>query len=194
MIFSFLRRPSPNTEDKRSLPPQDIAVRLYKCIHTQARQPDFYSRLCVPDSLDGRFEMLALHMVLVLERLKAEGKGRSPLAQALFDVMFVDMDEAVRRIGVGDMGIGKHIKRMVKALYGRAEAYREALAAPDPEALPETLRRNVYGTQDPEAVDSAAVAALAAYLRRESEALSRRPLAELEGGTLSFGPVCPKED
>src|SRR5207244_2902563 len=82
---------------------RDAAFRLYETIVEQARQPLFFSRYGVPDTLDGRFELLAPHGFLVLNRLKAEHSQTAELAQALFDVMFSDLDRALREMGVGDL-------------------------------------------------------------------------------------------
>ena len=88
---------------------------VYRKIVERARDPQFYKELGVPDTVDGRFEMVALHTFLVLRRLKPEAGGESDISQALFDVMFEDMDSSLREMGAGDMGIGKRVKAMVQA-------------------------------------------------------------------------------
>lgn len=150
--------------------------RLYARLVEQSRAPAFYRELGVPDSLDGRFEMLALHVFVALRRLKQAGEGGR--AQALFDVMFGDMDRTLREIGVGDMSVGKRVKEMARALYGRIAAYEAGLAASDDAALVAALERNLYGTVT---APPAAAAALARYLREAAARLDA--LAPTELGT-----------
>ncbi len=120
------------------------AERLYGAIVAQARQPFFYADLGVPDTVDGRFDMILMHSFVVMLRLR-EGDGESKaLSQILYDTMFVDMDRAVREMGIGDLSVKKHIRRMMKAFNGRMNAYESGLG--DPAVLSDVLRRNVYGT------------------------------------------------
>ncbi len=164
--------------------PHEAQVRaLYLKIVEQARQPAFYRDCGVPDSLDGRFELIALHAFLVLHRLKGEAAAED-FAQSLFDMLFLDMDASLREIGAGDLGVGKRVKIMAQGFYGRAAAYEEGLAA-DPDQLAAALGRNLYGTVAPE---PAMVAAMAAYLRREAAALAARDCAALMAGEPAFGP------
>lgn len=173
------------------------ARELYSASVVQARSPEFFADCGVPDTLDGRFETIALHVVLILRRLGSEQERRGEaqkLAQALFDTMFVDMDENLREIGVGDLSVGKKIKEMARALYGRIAAYEDGLAGDEP-YLREMVRRNLYGTvADGEAsVDAAAVAAVAAYVRREEADLAAQPTADLLAGRVRFGaPPAPE--
>jgi cytochrome b pre-mRNA-processing protein 3 len=161
------------------------ARRLYERAVEQARRPAFYRDLGVPDSLDGRFDMIALHVFLLLHRLRGEGAGAKRFAQALFDTMFDDMDDSLREIGVGDLGVGKRVKAMAKALYGRIAAYEAGLAAAD-ESLDAALARNLYRNVAPKPEE---VATLAAYLRREVAALARVSYESLVRGEAEFGAV-----
>jgi len=158
------------------------AEALYERAVAQARLPVFYARLGVPDTLDGRFDMVVLHVFLLLYRLRQEGERSKRLAQALFDVMFEDMDRSLREMGVGDLGVGPRVKAMAKALYGRIAAYEEGLAGDD-EILAAALARNLFGTvsASPEALSS-----LCVYLRNTAAALSRRPYQELALGRVGF--------
>src|SRR5690606_17513339 len=120
------------------------AGELYRVAVQQAREPAFYADFGVPDTLDGRFETLSLHVFLLLRRLGGEVAEKEPalkLAQAIFDTMFIDMDENLREIGVGDLSVGKKVKQMAQALYGRIAAYEDGLAGDDAE-LAEAVRRN----------------------------------------------------
>ncbi len=164
--------------------PHKAQVRaLYQEIVAQARQPAFYRDCGVPDTLDGRFELVVLHAFLVLHRLKDEAVA-ADFAQSLFDLLFLDMDASLREIGVGDLGVGRRIKTMAKGFYGRAAAYEEGLAT-SPEKLAAALGRNLYGTVTAEA---ALTAVMAGYLQREAAALAARETADLMAGELVFGP------
>jgi cytochrome b pre-mRNA-processing protein 3 len=106
-----------------------VARRLYEAIVAQARRPEFYRDWGVPDSLDGRFDMIALHGFLVLHRLKRDHEATAALAQNLFDTLFLDMDRALRELGAGDLGVGKRVKAMARGFYGRVAAYEDGLSA-----------------------------------------------------------------
>ncbi len=162
---------------------QNSASSLYGRIVAQARRPEFYQHWGVPDSVDGRFDLIVLHVFLVLRRLKADGEPAEELAQGLFDTLFLDMDQSLREMGAGDLGVGKRVKRMVQAFYGRVEAYEAGLAEGEA-ALQEALRRNLYGTAAPEPRQ---LAALASYLQRESRALVAQASSDLAAGRLEFG-------
>ena len=169
-------------------PTRATAHHLHTALSEQARHPYCYVG-GVPDSLDGRFELIALHAFLVLRRLKQGGPSLVGLAQALFDVIFADLDQALRESGVGDMGVGKRVKTMASGLLGRIEAYDRGVAQPAP-ALEGALRRNLLATAT---ADDAVVARIAAYVRREATALAAQGDADLLAGRLSFGPPPPPE-
>lgn len=168
---------------KRGKPPAP-AQRLHALIVEQARQPAFYSTLGVPDTLDGRFELIALHCFLVMHRLKAEPAGVD-LARAVAEAMFADLDASLREMGAGDLGVGKRVKKMGQAYYGRVAAYDGALA--DPEALEPALRRNLFGTV-PDA-PAAAVSAVAAYMMECADLLKKQNISDIYDGFLEFAPV-----
>ncbi len=162
-----------------------VAVhRTYGAVVAQARLPVFYARYGVPDTLDGRFELIALHMFLVLHRLRAETEAEG-FRQALFDLLFADMDRSLREMGVGDLSVGKQVKRMAEGFYGRIDAYRRGL--PDQTALEQALRGNLYGTvSDP---DGDSIAFTGRYLRAQWAALEALPTETLLAGGLAFAPV-----
>ena len=122
--------------------------------------PVFYERYAVPDTIDGRYEMIALHCFMVMKRLHRE--AQAPLAQKLFDAFFVNMDRSLREIGIGDLGVPKHMKRMMQGFNGRRQSYQDALDGDDREALKAALVRNVYGTID--APSDAVLSAMADYV------------------------------
>lgn len=120
------------------------AEALYTRIVRQSRRQEFYADLDVPDTLDGRFDLITLHVFLVLRRLNAEGNSTENLGQALFDVMFMNMDASLREMGVGDLSVGKRIKKMASAFYGRVAAYDAPLLAGDCAGLSDAIARNLF--------------------------------------------------
>jgi cytochrome b pre-mRNA-processing protein 3 len=163
-------------------PDRDKAAveRLYGELVAASRQPVLYAALGVPDSLEGRFESLTLHLALVQRRLKAIGASAARVAQLLTDCFFADLDSAMREIGVGDLGVPRKMKTLAGAYFGRMAAY-DAMLEPggEPEA---TLARNLLGLGlAPDQPDKAA--AIAAYVGRIATALSVRDLA----GILALG-------
>jgi cytochrome b pre-mRNA-processing protein 3 len=165
--------------------PQAFAT--YASIVEHARAPDFFLRLDVPDTLDGRFEMIALHMFLVLNRLKAEHDETAEFAQTLFDAMFADLDRGLREMGATDMGVGKRVKEMAKGFYGRIAAYEKGLEGDD-ETLSEALKRNLYGTVQPR---PEAIATLGRYMRAQARALARQPVEAFFDDHIKFEPLIP---
>ncbi|MFO1153488.1 MAG: ubiquinol-cytochrome C chaperone family protein [Rhodospirillales bacterium] len=156
--------------------------RLYGTIVGQARNPQFYEQWEVPDTPDGRFDMITLHAVLVFRRLRLRPEAAA-VAQALFDRMFADFDESLREMGVGDLRVGKQIKAMAKALYGRIVAYGDPLDQGDRVALGDALRRNVYRHASP---GEAAVDRLAGYMSVQAEHLAAIDITALMAGTVRF--------
>lgn len=161
---------------------EQAAYGLYGTLVAQARQPTFYTDYGVDDSIDGRFDMIALLAALVIRRLQTADAQGPKVAQALFDLMFADMDRNLREMGVSDLAVGKHIKRMAKAFYGRAEAYEKGLAE-GIEILEAALRRNLYRKTEPAAWQ---VAAVAAYVAGVAAWLAAIPHADLLAGKVSF--------
>lgn len=161
---------------------RDIAAQLYDRLVEQARCPAFYAVWGVPDTMLGRYEMVCLHAFLVFRRLGRAGAEGRALAQEVHDRMFADFDRTLREVGIGDMGIGKRIKKLARNLYGRIAAYEDGLAQGDA-ALADALRRNVFAGA--EAADSS-LAALIAYLKGTGEALARQEDASLLAGTVTF--------
>lgn len=153
---------------------------LYEAVVAQARCPAFYTDYGVPDGFEQRFDMLVLHAHLVIRRLSGAGAGA--FAQELFDTLFFDMDRTLRAMGVGDMSVGKRIKDMVRAFYGRTAAYDEALADARESVLADALARNVYGG----ASDGDRAARLARYVRSTVAVLGRQAPADLAGGRVDF--------
>lgn len=159
---------------RRRKPDEAFAAALYAQTAGDARAPELFEACAIPDTLDGRFDSLALHAALVIDRLRREPDGEG-LAQAFFDAMFRHLDLTLREIGVQDLGVGRRIKIMAEGLHGRALAYREALAG-GPTPLAEVLRRNAYGGRSP---DDQAVARLETHVRHYAARLVATPRQEL---------------
>jgi len=156
---------------------------LYGTIVAQARLPCFYREYRVPDTVNGRLDLLVLHLALVLDRLADEPQLRE-LGQALFDHFCTDMDRNLREIGIGDLSVPKHMQRVGEAFYGRARAYRAGLARDGQQALVEALERNIYGQEG--AANRAAAARLAVYMRGTVGELRVQPSSEVLAGRLTM--------
>ena len=152
------------------------AEALYGAIVAAARQPGFYRDWAVPDTVEGRFEMMVLHMYLVLERLKPEPE---PFRQTLTDLFFSDMDRSLREMGAGDLGVGKKVRKMAEAFFGRVAAYAKSTNANE---LAEALKRNVYGG----AVDHDLAMKLAAWIVVAKTRLKDQTAANILGGQIRF--------
>jgi cytochrome b pre-mRNA-processing protein 3 len=158
-----------------------VATALYHACVAQARRPAFYRDMQIPDTVDGRFDLLLLHVYMVIKRLKDYGT----IKQNLFDLMFADMDRSLREMGVGDMSIGKKIKPMLAAFYGRAQAYDQALAGNDTD-LATTLTRNLYGAV---VVSDEAVAHIIKYVRQTTAMLDTQPDEAVVAGKINFDQI-----
>jgi cytochrome b pre-mRNA-processing protein 3 len=156
---------------------QSIFTRLYGAIVAQARSPAFYRDYGVPDTVGGRLDMIILHLVLVLARLRADSPSAAALGQHIFDAFCRDIDDNFREMGVGDLAVPREMRRVGEAFYGRAAAYEQALAGGD-EALVAALTRNVFGTP------AEGARRLAAYVRETVRLLASQ--SEFAKGNLYF--------
>src|ERR1700674_4046258 len=129
----------------RSVSVREAAELAYRRVVEQARQPGFFTDNGVRDTLDGRFELICLHAFLYLHRLKREKPPAAAVGQRFFDAMFADFDRSLREMGTGDLGVGREIKRMAEAFYGRVAAYEQGLAGDDSVLRP-ALARHLFGT------------------------------------------------
>jgi len=167
---------------RRTDPMDDIAAQLYGAVVEKARDPVFYARLAVPDTVNGRFDMVVIHAMLVLRRMRGGGEQADITGKALLELLFRDMDQSLREMGVGDMGIGKHIKRMAKALFGRAEAYEKGLDDV-PGSLVGMLRENIY-RHTPSGGDH--IFLMEDYMRRAAAHLATQDVAAIMAGKVNF--------
>lgn len=153
------------------------AAALYDAIARQARTPEPFRDLEVPDTLDGRFDSICLHAFLVVRRLGREGEDGAAMARDLYDALFADMDRGLREMGVGDLGIARRVRQMAEALMGRIKAYDASLESGEQAALAAALRRNLYGTS--ETVRPETLATMARYVRASDAALAAQSLDDL---------------
>lgn len=160
--------------------------RLYGAIVAQAREPIFYREMGVPDTVEGRFDFLVLHMHLVNERLVATGEAGIALGQELLDHFFEDMDASLREIGIGDLKVPKEMRTLAQAYLGRSALYGQAIAKGDNAALGAAIARNIHGKED-----AASAAPLASYAIETAHALNKRSLEQFLAGELEF--PAPKE-
>src|SRR3954447_11827239 len=172
MIFRLFRR------DPRAA---TIAA-LYGAIVAQARHPSFYLGFGVPDTPEGRFDMILLHLALFCRRLGGDAVTAGSLGQDVFDMFCRDMDHNLREMGVGDLSVPKKMQKMAEAFYGRLETYDRALAAAGDDDLAVALGRNVLG----EATPSGSARRLAAYARLAARRLDETPVADMTGALLRF--------
>jgi len=169
-----------------SQPRNAFAWPLYEAIVAQARQPALYRDFGIPDSLDGRFEAIVLHLVLVLRRLKRDFPEGLDLAEALQETFFDDMDRSLREMGAGDLGVGKRVRRMAEGFMGRLTGYEVALdrlSVDGEEGLRAVLQRNAFGTLPQGKGD---LAGLAAYTLAQAAALDAQPGTALRRGQIAF--------
>jgi len=154
----------------KSDPLKDAAYQMYRVAGERARDERYFIDLQVTDSFDGRFDVLVIHVHLLIRRLRAlPPRDAKKAQQHFFDVFIGDMDQGLRISGVGDIGIGHRVKKMTHAYYGRAVAYDEALDAGDSGALRAALVRNLYREQP---VDPLSVDTVTAYMKAQDQRLA----------------------
>jgi cytochrome b pre-mRNA-processing protein 3 len=166
ILKRFFERPSP---PERS---------VYGAIVAAARHPRLYADWQVADSVDGRFDMITLHTFLVLDRLKG---AEHDFRQALVDEFFRDMDRSLREMGVGDLSVGKKVRKMAEAFFGRISAYDQALPQGG-EALADAIARNVF----PDGVAGDAPGRLSAYVLEQRQSLAAQDASEIARGRIRF--------
>jgi cytochrome b pre-mRNA-processing protein 3 len=172
----------------RRRPHERTGFELYGNAVAAARDPWFFGpEVGAPDTLNGRFDLVGLHAALLIRRLRADADPRGPaLAQAVFDAMFADMDINLREMGVGDMVVGKRVKRMWEAFHGRARAYEAALDTADAGSLAAGLQRNVWREEPDAAGPREGATALAAYALANARQLAAAPFERFVAGEVRF--------
>jgi len=174
-MFKSLFRKDPALEAGRA---------LYSAAVEQARSPALYARLGAPDTVEGRFEMVALHVWLVMRRLRGDEAAKK-VSQCLFDAMFQNLDDSLRELGVGDLQVGKRIRKLAENFYGRIGAYEEAMKEGVSDvSLAKALSRNIFEKELAETAPE-----FADYVRRTDAHLQQQPGARIAGGIVVFPAV-----
>lgn len=173
----------------RIFPPKRQAAgnpaRLYGAIVAQARDPVLYAEIGVPDTVEGRFEMVLLHTILVIRRLRSGRADAVAAGQGVFDLFCTDMDRSLREMGVGDLAVPKRMRKIGEAFYGRAAAYEEPFVAGDAAGLTAALVRNVW----PDEAAPPGAAGLARYALAGAAALASADPEVLVSGSAVFPDV-----
>lgn len=180
-MFSWLN-------DKRTH--KRTAEHLYGAVVAQARQPAFFTDYRVPDTPEGRYEMIVLNLFLVLDRLRNANGPAKRVSRHLTERFVTDMDDSLRELGVGDLTVPKKVKRAAAGLYDRVQEYQAAIDAAEDEALAAAIQRNVF---TPETADPATepAMALADYMRRSRGALGEQPLLDDLSEPPRFAAIVP---
>jgi cytochrome b pre-mRNA-processing protein 3 len=162
----------------RQRPDERQGDALYAVAVEQARQPAFYTALGVADRIDARFELYTLHVLILFLRLKQDGERGEVAAQKLFDTYISSLDNTLRELGVGDVSVGKKMRKLGESLYGRMNAYEGPLRAEDIDALAASLAKNIYESADAEtgrALARYAVASRQNLTAQSFETVSKAP-------------------
>ncbi len=173
MILDRIFRPKPSVTAGRT---------LYAACVQQSRTPRLYVDMAAPDSVEGRFEVYTLHVVLILDRLVNQGPEAAKTSQGLFDAYTQSLDDALREMGVGDLTVGKKMRRLGEAFYGRVKNYHAALEKlPDTDDLRALVLRTVYAD-----VEAPPVEALISYILKQKEGLAAQALEDFVRGTVTW--------
>ena len=166
-------------------PTKAAGEKLYAATVVQAREPALYATLGAPDTPDGRFEIYSLHVLLVLARLRADGSQATAFAQAYFDAYLGGLDNGLRELAVGDLSVGKTMRKLGEAFYGRGKALDAALAElPDREPLIQLVGRTVFDGDE-----SAEPRPLADYVIRVRDVLALTPSDAVFDGRIAWPAV-----
>jgi cytochrome b pre-mRNA-processing protein 3 len=166
----------------RPHPIRELGRALYAAVVDQSRAPALYLALGAPDTVEGRFEIYSLHVVLLLDRLRQAGAPAKAVSQALFDTYVKALDDALREMGVGDLSVGRKMRKLGEAFYGRAKSYQAAFdALPETQPLRDLLTRTVYAE-----TDASPAPALADYVMAQRAHLAAQPLEQLLAGKVDW--------
>ena len=192
-MFAWLTNYLVGSDEDRAA--NKMARQLYAAIVAQARHPVFYRHMGISDTIPGRFELVSLHMFIVLDRLSSKDDTSELLAQQLVDVMFVDMDDVARETGVGDMGVGPRIKKLARSFQSRLEYYKLTIDGDKDGAFPRgTLSdalMEVFFANDKAQMPKAEQ--LAAYVIDQKARVGALSLAEMVAATMLFADLDEKE-
>lgn len=182
-VFKYLKSALSKSSEQLENQPEE---QLYRRVIEASRNPALYQCFGVEDSLDGRFDMLCLHMVLVMRRLKADKQAQTAdFSQKLFDIFFADMDLTLREMGVGDLGVARRVRQMSEAYMGRLLAYSQALDNTDEAALSLAVAHNLGRREQLLEIDQQC----AVFMVKAAEKLEALSSADLLSGKAEPGPV-----
>lgn len=167
---------------KRAAARMEMIERLHGAVVAASRAPHLYGSETLPDTVEGRFESLVLHALLVLRRLRALPSPAADVAQDFIDSVFAYLEIAMRESGVGDMGVSKRMKKLARAYYDRTLRYEAALNARDPDALAAELARRV----------GVPATRFGSFIRHLGALETRLAAADLDG-VLGAGVLAPAE-
>ena len=166
----------------RPRPSRAVGQALYASLVERSRNPMLYAELGAPDTVEGRFEIYSLHLVLLLEPLRGRGDLAAEVSQSLFDTFVKNLDHALREMGVGDLSVGRKMRKLGEAIYGRGKSYDTAFAAlPDIGPLKALLARTVYADADAEPAPR-----MAAYVLQQRAVLAAQPSERLLAGAVDW--------
>ena len=163
---------------------KELCVTLYKLIVKQARKKHFYLSLKIPDTIDGRFELIILHFFLLERTLDKEIKKDQLIYKELLEIMYKDFDMSLREIGVGDLSVGKKIYQMTEAFSGRLFAYRKFNNKKNLDTMGITIRRNIYGTINN--VDAKYIEIIKSYITDSMEHIDKSTIYKLSENSSIF--------
>lgn len=181
MVFGLFRKKRHN---------QAIMTRQYDALTRVSRQPVFFLDYGMPDTVMGRFEMVAIVMILFFRRTSKSPTSGQQLAQEIVDAFFQDLDHSIRELGIGDVGVPKRMKKFAGMFYGRLESYSRAMEAGDETGLAEALRRNIH----PEKPDAPDMLAMARYMLEAEKTLAAVAEDDIATGSLSLPVPSVKGD
>lgn len=180
MIFSLFRRKAP-----------DPVELLYPKIVEKARQPAFYLDCAVPDTVEGRFEMILLHLAVVFQRFRNGDEAEKAVAQTVVEAFFNDMDRSLREMGIGDTSVPKKMKKLGQAYNGRLMAYHRAIDARDADDFARIVIRNVMAQDDGTETEAqrAGAAEIAAYAMATVDRLAEASIRNLIDGDIPVATI-----
>lgn len=181
MIFGLFRKNKVN---------HALMVRQYDALTRAARNPAFFERMNVPDTVMGRFEMLSIALILYFRRTANSGEKVKAIAQEVVEAFFEDLDHSMRELGIGDNGVPKRMKKLAGMFYGRLDSYARALESNDPEALEAALRRNIHPENGDEALS---MRLLADYMMTTENELKTVPETVLANGEVILSAPVKEE-
>lgn len=161
------------------------AHKIFNAIIEQSRTVDFYEYFAVEDSLDGRFDLMTINMAIVLDKLDLHKDEKSVFnfKRILQEIMFDNLDLTLREIGVGDLGVGKKIKVMAEAFYGRMVAYQDLFKGKDLAEMSDTLRRNLYREKT---IDEEILKKMVSYVYEQHELINKQDIETILDGHIVF--------